>query len=76
LQHAGVKNTDNWRTRKGDLQHAFPLDILMVTSPKLSFHGNRNNLTSIGFPPGETIHFGSLEFTADHVGRLSLSPKE
>jgi hypothetical protein len=30
LYHAGVKNTDNWRTRKGHLQHAFSLDVPMV----------------------------------------------
>jgi hypothetical protein len=48
----------------------------MVISPKLSFIANGNNLTDIGLAPGETICFRSLEFTADRLGRLSLSPME
>jgi hypothetical protein len=46
----------------------------MVYSPKLTFIANGNNSTGIGLAPGETIYFGSLEFTVDHFGRLSLSP--
>jgi hypothetical protein len=46
----------------------------MVYSPKLTFIANGNNPTGIGLAPGETIYFGSLEFTTDHFGRLSLSP--
>jgi hypothetical protein len=72
---AGAKNTDSWHVRKGDLQRAFPLDILMVPSPKLSFIANGNNLIDVGLTPGSTIHFGSLEFTADRLGRLSLPPR-
>jgi hypothetical protein len=30
LYFAGAENTDNWRTRKGDLSHVFPLDVPMV----------------------------------------------
>jgi hypothetical protein len=48
----------------------------MVISSKLSFIANGNNPTSVGLAPGQTIHFGSLEFTVDHLGRLSLSPEE
>jgi hypothetical protein len=48
----------------------------MVTSPKVSFIVNNNNLTGVDLALGETIHFGSLEFTANCLGRLSLSPKE
>jgi hypothetical protein len=48
----------------------------MVTSPKLSFVANSNNPIGIGFTPGETIHFGSLVFTANRLRRLSLSPME
>jgi hypothetical protein len=36
---------------------------------------NGNNLTGIGLAPGKTIFFGSLEFTADCFGNLSLSPE-
>jgi hypothetical protein len=48
----------------------------MVTSPKLSFIANGRNPTGIGLAPGKIIHFCTLEFTADRLGRLSLSPKE
>jgi hypothetical protein len=39
----------------------------MVTSPKLSFVANGNNPTGVSLAPGETIHFGSLEFTIDRL---------
>jgi hypothetical protein len=48
----------------------------MVTSSKLSFVANGNNSNGVVLTPGETIHFGSLDFTANCLGRLSLSPKE
>jgi hypothetical protein len=32
LYFAGAENTDSWHAKKGDLQCAFPLDILMVPS--------------------------------------------
>jgi hypothetical protein len=48
----------------------------MVNSLKLSFISNGNNPTTISLTPGETIHFGSLEFTVNHFDRLSLSPNE
>jgi hypothetical protein len=41
----------------------------MVTSLKLSFIANGNDPTDIGLALGETIHFGSLEFTTDCLGR-------
>jgi hypothetical protein len=28
----GAKNTNSWHARKGHLQRAFPLDVLMVPS--------------------------------------------
>jgi hypothetical protein len=70
------KNTGSWCTRKGNLQRALPLDILMVPSPKFSFVANGNNPIGVGLAPGSTIQFGSLGFTADHLGRLSLSHQE
>jgi hypothetical protein len=76
LYLAGAKNTYSWRAKKGDLQCAFPLEVLIVYSLKLSFVANTNNPTSIGLTPGETIWFGSLEFTVDRLACLSLSPEE
>jgi hypothetical protein len=70
-----AKNTYSWCVRKGDLQRAFPLDVLMVPSPKLSFIANGNHPTSIILPPGSTIHFGCLELTTDRLACLSLSPR-
>jgi hypothetical protein len=64
LYLAGAKNIDSWRARYEELQRAFPLDVLMVPSPKLSFVANGHNPTSVGLVPGSTIHFGKLEFTA------------
>jgi hypothetical protein len=52
-----------------------PLDIPMVYSPKLTFITNHKNTTSIGLALGETIYFGSMEFTIDRFSRLSISPK-
>jgi hypothetical protein len=53
----------------------FPLNVLMVQSPKLTFIANGNNLAGVGFSLGETIFFGSLDFIADRLGNLSLSPE-
>jgi hypothetical protein len=73
---AGVENTYSWCAKKGALQLAFPLDVPMVPSPKLSFIANGNNPTNSGLTPGSTIQFGSVEFSADRLGHLSLSPQE
>jgi hypothetical protein len=48
----------------------------MVPSLKLSFVANDNYPTGIGLASGNTIHFRSLVFTADHLGRLSLTLQE
>jgi hypothetical protein len=53
----------------------FSLNILMVHSLNFTFVANDNNLIDVGFAPGETICFGSLEFIADHFSNLSLSPE-
>jgi hypothetical protein len=76
LYLVNAKNNDSWYARKGDLQHAFPLDVLMITSPKLCFIANGNNPTGVSLALGETIHFGNLVFTADRFGHLSLSSDE
>jgi hypothetical protein len=60
LYLVGVENTDSWRVRKRDLQHAFLLDVSMVPSLKLSFVANGNCLIGVGLALGSTIHFGSL----------------
>jgi hypothetical protein len=48
---------------------------LIVHSPKIAIVANGKHQTSVGFTLGETIHFGSLVFIADHFGNLSLSPE-
>jgi hypothetical protein len=66
----GAENTVSWRARKRDLQRTFPLDVLMVTSPKLSFVASGSNPTGISLALSKTIRSGRLEFTADRLGRL------
>jgi hypothetical protein len=69
-----AKNTNSWRTRNGGLQRAFALDVPMVPSSALVITTDAERLSCGGFSLGETIHFGSLEFIADHFGGLCLSP--
>jgi hypothetical protein len=71
----GAKNTDSWHARKGDLQRAFPLDVLMVPSSMLTITTGGEHLSCGSFSLSETIHFGSLEFITDRFGYLSLYPK-
>jgi hypothetical protein len=47
----------------------------MVYSPKFTFIANGNNPAGIGLAPSKMIYFGSLEFTANRFGNLSLSPE-
>jgi hypothetical protein len=47
----------------------------MVYSLKITFVANSDNSTGVRLVPGGIIYFGSLEFTADYFGNLSLSPK-
>jgi hypothetical protein len=62
--------------KEGGFAACFSMDVFMVTLRKLSFIANGNNPIGVGLAPGETTCFGSLEFTADHFGHLSLSPDE
>jgi hypothetical protein len=48
----------------------------MVPSSKLCFVANSNNPNSLGLAPDSTLRFGSMEFTTDRIGNLSLSPQE
>jgi hypothetical protein len=54
------------------LQHACPLDVPTVPSPKLSFITKDNNPTGVSLALGSTIHFGSMEFITDCLDHLSL----
>jgi hypothetical protein len=72
---AGAENTNSWRARKRDLQHAFPLDVLMVPSSAFAFSTNGERLTCGGFSLSEIIHLGSFEFITDYFGSQSLSPR-
>jgi hypothetical protein len=71
----GAKNTDSWHARKGDLQHAFPLDISIVSSLAITVATNDECLTCSGFSVDETIRLGNFEFIADYFSVLSLSPR-
>jgi hypothetical protein len=71
----GAENTDSWQARKGDLQRAFRVDILMVHSSTLVFATDGECLTCSGSSLGETICLGSLEFIIDHFDNHSLSPE-
>jgi hypothetical protein len=75
LYLAGAKNIDSWHARKGDLQRAFPLDVLMVPSSVIIVTANGECLTCGGFSLGETVLLGNFEFIADYFGSLTLSPR-
>jgi hypothetical protein len=53
----------------------FPLDVLMVHSLALVVATDGELVTCSGFPLGEAIFFGSLEFIINRFADLSLSPK-
>jgi hypothetical protein len=73
LYLVGAKNTNNWCTRKGDLQRAFPLDVLMVPSSAIDVMADGERLTCGGFSLGKTVRLENFEFNADYFGGLSLS---
>jgi hypothetical protein len=56
------------------LQHAFPLNILMVPSSTLTVTVDGECLLCGGFSLSKTVHFGSIELIFDCFGGLSLSP--
>jgi hypothetical protein len=60
--------------RKGDLQCATPLDVLMVPSSSITITANDERLTCRGFSIGEPVHLGNFEFIVDYFDSLSLSP--
>jgi hypothetical protein len=72
---ADAENTSSWCARRGDLQHAFPLDVSIVHSSALDVFTDGESLTCGGFFLGETVHFGSLEFIADCFSSPSHSPR-
>jgi hypothetical protein len=61
LYLAGAKNIDSWCARKGDLQCAIPLDVLMVLSSAITVAANGECLTCSGFSLAETIHRRNFE---------------
>jgi hypothetical protein len=70
----GAENIDSWHAMKGDLERAFPLDVLMVPSSVITVAADSERLTCGGFPISETICLGNFEFITDYIGGLSLSP--
>jgi hypothetical protein len=72
---AGAENTNSWCARKGHLQCAFPLDVLMVPSSVITIAIDGERLTCDGFSLDKTVHLGNFEFIADYFSSLSLSPK-
>jgi hypothetical protein len=73
LYLTGAKNTDSWRARKGDLQHAFPLNVLMVPSSGIAVKGE--HLMCGEFSHCETVRLGNFEFIINYFGSLILSPE-
>jgi hypothetical protein len=71
----GVENTDSWRTRKGNLQHAFHLDVLMVPSTMINVTANGEHLTCGGFSLNEPVRLRNFQFITDYFDDLSLSPR-
>jgi hypothetical protein len=60
-----AENIDSWCARKGDLQHAFPLDAMMVPLSVITIAADGEHLTCGDFSLSETIHLGSFEFITD-----------
>jgi hypothetical protein len=75
LYLAGAKNTDSWCARKGDLQRASPLDVLMVPSSSIAIIVDDECLACGGFTLSEPVRLGNLDFIVDYFSGLSLSPR-
>jgi hypothetical protein len=73
LYLAGAKSTYSCCARKGNLQRAFPLYVLMVPSSVLTVATHSDRLTC-GGTLSETIRLGSFKFIADYFSGFSLSP--
>jgi hypothetical protein len=71
----GAKNNDSWCTKKGDLQRAFPLYVLMFPTSALTIAADSDRQTCSGLSLGETVHHGSFEFITGYFSGLSLSPR-
>jgi hypothetical protein len=57
------------------LQHAFPLEVLMVHSSALAVSVNGERLTCSGFSLSKTVRLKSFEFITNYFNGLSLSPR-
>jgi hypothetical protein len=75
LYLASAKNMDSWHARNGDLQRAFPLDVLMVPSSTIVVAADSECLRCGGFCLSETVCLGNIEFITDYFSGLSLSPR-
>jgi hypothetical protein len=73
LYLAGAKNSNTWLARKGELQHAFPIDVPMLPPSMLTIAADGECLSCDIFSLGETIGFGNLEFITNRFGGISLS---
>jgi hypothetical protein len=75
LYLSSAKNTNSWHIRKGDLQRAFPLDVLMVLSSSIVIAADGERLACSGFSLSETVHLGNFKFITDYFSGLSRSPE-
>jgi hypothetical protein len=73
LLFARAENTNSWRTRYGDLQRVFPLDVLIVHLSTLAVTTDGERLTCGASSLDKTVCIGSMKFIADHFDNLSLS---
>jgi hypothetical protein len=67
------KNTNSWHARKGDLQRAFFLDVLIVPSSAITVATDGECVMCGGFSLGKIDHHGNFEFIPNYFGGMSLS---